>query len=59
MKKYVKPSIEKVQIMPDEAIANPFSGCNPHKYQNNGWGNGDQDPPGNSGPHNGAENNDW
>lgn len=23
---------------------------------NNGWGNGDQDPPGNSGPHNNAEN---
>lgn len=24
--------------------------------QNNGWGNGDQDPPGNSGPNNNAEN---
>lgn len=24
--------------------------------KNNGWGNGNQDPPGNSGPHNNAEN---
>ena len=27
-----------------------------HSYENNGWGNGDQDAPGNSGPHNQAEN---
>ncbi len=28
------------------------------KGKNNGWGNGDQDAPGNSGPHNNAENSD-
>jgi len=26
---------------------------------NNGWGNGNQNPPGNSGPHNNAENQNW
>jgi len=28
------------------------------KNQNNGWGNGDQEPPGNSGDNNNAENSD-
>ena len=28
------------------------------KNKNNGWGNGDQDAPGNSGPNNNAENSD-
>lgn len=28
------------------------------KGKNNGWGNGDQDPPGNSGDNNNAENSD-
>jgi len=33
-------------------------GGQPSSGQNNGWGNGDQDAPGNSGPHNHAENYD-
>ena len=42
-------------------VPNPIPG-NSHKvtrvdfHDNNGWGNGDQDAPGNSGPHNNAEN---
>lgn len=31
----------------------------PRVKGNNGWGNGDQDPPGNSGPNNNAENWEW
>ena len=31
----------------------------PRVKGNNGWGNGDQDPPGNSGPNNKAENWEW
>lgn len=42
-------------------VPNPIPG-NSHKitrvdfHDNNGWGNGDQNAPGNSGPHNNAEN---
>lgn len=34
------------------------AGNNYHKRENNGFGNGDQDAPGNSLPHNNAENSD-
>lgn len=42
-----------VNIPPPEDPEDPCHGNSGH---NNGWGNGDQDAPGNSGPHNNAEN---
>ena len=51
MKTYVKPEIDVIVLKPEEQIANPGS------YKaNNGWGNGDQTAPGNSGSNNNAEN---
>jgi len=38
------------------SCSNNHSDNSKHKYQNNGWGNGDQDAPGNSLNHNSAEN---
>lgn len=56
MKQYVKPVIEEIILQPEEAIANPTSGCIPKVKGNNGWGNGDQDAPDGSSPNNNAEN---
>ena len=43
---------------PDAPYVPPVDDPEPEKVKgNNGWGNGDQDAPGNSEPNNGAENN--
>jgi len=55
MKTYIKPTIDVIILRPEEQIACPNS-CKHAKKGNNGYGNGHQPAPGNSLPHNGAEN---
>ncbi len=40
----------------ENSPGNGGNGGKPENHQDNGWGNGDDDAPGNSGPHNNAEN---
>ncbi len=51
-KAYVAPAVVALGTM---TLSTEMSGSS--SLQNNGWGNGDQSAPGNSLPHNNAENN--
>ncbi len=53
MKRYIKTTLDVIILKAEEYIANPQSS---KVWQNNGFGNGDQYPPGGSAEHNGAEN---
>lgn len=57
--KYAIVGAGMATLMTPNASASFNSGCKPRRgpQGNNGWGNGDQRAPGNSGPHNHAENN--
>lgn len=56
MKKYIRPTIDFIELQSEEAIANPNSGAMPKVKGNNGFGNGDQPAPGGSLENNNAEN---
>lgn len=57
MKEYMKPTIDVIVLQSEEAIACTQSFDMPKAQGNNGHGNGNQDAPGGSLYHNGAENN--
>ena len=56
--KYAIVGAGMATLMTPNASASFNSGCKPRKlHRDNGWGNGDDQAPGRSGPHNNAENN--
>jgi len=56
--KYAIVGAGMATLMTPNASASFNSGCKPRKlHRDNGWGNGDDQSPGRSGPHNNAENN--